>query len=329
MPEHAHADQATEAAPAAAPERLPARMTPAALALGLQRSAGNAATARLLSRFASPAPRTTASGQDDSALTYQRHAGPVYVRDIRDPDPTKHEHSTGIAADDVMQGMLGDCYFLSPVAAVARIKPERIHRLIRGPVDTWADGTRIFEVDLYEGHWYGNSRRTFRVSDRFVSTAGGGSRYAQPGDVAAGGGAEIWVMLLEKAWAALRGGYDQAHAGQMGDGITAITGDDYTNREISGRSDDRMFSEIAECVRDGKPVTIQTKQTFTADEMAEARDIEYTIHAQHAYNIAGVNAEHRTIDIMNPHGRNHLVGFPLVRVRHFFDWYVMGDRSLR
>ena len=237
MPEHEHADaQPAEAVATAAPARAAGPLTPVELALSLQRSAGNAATARLLARIASPAPRTSASGQDDSALSYQRHAGPVYVRDIRDPDRSKHEHATGIAADDVMQGMLGDCYFLSPVAAVARIKPERIHRLIRGPVDTWADGTRIFEVDLYEGHWYGNSRRTFRVSDRFVTTASGGSRYAQPGDVAAGGGAEIWVMLLEKAWAALRGGYDQADGGLMADGMTAITGEDTDDRRSTARA---------------------------------------------------------------------------------------------
>ena len=43
-----------------------------------------------------------------------------------------------------------------------------------------------------------------RVSDRFVSTAGGGSRYAQPGDMGVSGG-EIWLMLLEKAWAVTAG----------------------------------------------------------------------------------------------------------------------------
>jgi hypothetical protein len=323
VPEHEHADaQSAEATATAAPARDAGVRSPAALALSLQRSAGNAATARLLSRFASPQARTGATGQDDRSLAYTRFTGAVYTR-------APGEDATGIAADDVKQGLLGDCYFLSPVMAVARINPNVIHRLIHGPVDTWADGTRVYDVDLYEGHWYGNSKRRFRITDRFVTAAGGGSRYAQPGDVDASGGGEIWVMLLEKAWAALRGGYDQAHSGVMGDGITAITGGDYTNREISGVNDDRMFREISEHVRDHKPVTIQTKQTLTPDELAEARDIEYTIHAKHAYNVASVNAEHRTIDIMNPHGRNHLVGFPLVRVRHFFDWYVMGDDALR
>ena len=322
MHEHAEA-QAQEAAPVAAPARSgPA--TAAALALGLQRSAGNAATAQLLQRLVSPQARTSATEQDDTGLEFRRFEGHAFVRD-------HGEHSSGVDADDIKQGLLGDCYFLSPLAAAARINPAKIRQLIRGPVDTQPGGARIYEVDLYEGHWIGNpSKRTVRVTDRFVSTAGGDSRYAQPGDVAAGStGGEIWVMLLEKAYAGMRGGYDKAHSGLMADGMTAVTGIDTDWESIAGRSDARVWSDIAGCVRDGKPVTIQTKQELTGDELAEARDIGYTIHAKHAYNIASVNEEWQTIDIRNPHGMNHLNGFPLVRLKRFFDYYVMSEQSFR
>jgi hypothetical protein len=192
-----------------------------------------------------------------------------------------------------------------------------------------ADGTRIYQVDLYEGHAIGSpSKRSFRVSDRFVSTSSGDSRYAQPGDIAAGRG-EIWVMLLEKAWAAMRGGYDQAHFGLMKDGMTAVTGEDTDMTSIAGETDRKIWREISECVREGKPVTIQTKQSFTGEELAEARDIEYTVIAKHADNVAGVDEHWQTIDIVNPHGQNHLRGFPLVRLRHFFDYYVMSEESAR
>jgi len=323
VPEHEHVDaQASEAAATVAPARAAGPLSPVELALGLQRSAGNAAAARVLARIAAPQARTTSTGQDDTALSYQRHTGSVYVR-------AAGEHETGVAADDVVQGALGDCYFLSPVQAVARINPNKIHRLIHGPVDTWADGTRIYQVDLYEGHAIGSpSKRTFRVSDRFVSTSSGDSRYAQPGDIAAGGG-EIWVMLLEKAWAAMRGGYDQAHFGLMKDGMTAVTGEDTDMTSIAGESDRSIWREISDCVREGKPVTIQTKQSFTGEELAEARDIEYTVIAKHAYNVAAVDEHGQTIDIVNPHGQNHLKGFPLVRLRHFFDYYVMSEESAR
>jgi hypothetical protein len=255
----------TEATVRTAPTAHPASV--AALALQLQRTAGNVAAARALQRLVNPRARTTASGQDDSGLASQRFAGDVFVYG-------RDEDRSGVRPEDVVQGQLGDCYFLSPVMAVARINPRRIQRLIRGPVGTRPDGTRIFEVDLYEAHLIGSpSRRTFRVDDRFVTASGGGSRYAQPGQVGTHG-AEIWVMLLEKAWAAMRGGYDEAHFGLMKDGMTAVTGYDTDYTSIDGTSDATIFREISRCVAAGKPVTIQTKQSFSSAEMEEMQDIE-------------------------------------------------------
>ena len=322
MPEHEHAEaSAPETAATAAPARA-ATLSPVQLALGLQRTAGNAATAQLVQRFVNPSARTTVTEQDDSALTQQRFTGSVFVRDAG-------ENESGVDADDITQGQLGDCYFLSPLAAAARINPSRIAHRIRGPVDTQSDGTRVYDVDLFVPRLIGNpSKRTMRVTDRFVSASGGGSRYAQPGDVGATGG-EIWVMLIEKAWAGLRGGYDQAHSGLMSDGMTAVTGSDTDWEFVADNTDAEIFRDISSCVREGKPVVIQTKQTFTPDELAEMRDIEYNISASHAYNIAGVNAAWQTIDIRNPHGINHLRDFPLVRLRHFFDAYVMSEDSFR
>jgi hypothetical protein len=322
VPEHQHAEaSAPETAATVTPARA-ATLSPVQLALGLQRTAGNAATTQLVQRFVNPSARTTVTGQDDSALTQQRFTGSEFVR-------AAGEHESGVDADDIQQGQLGDCYFLSPLAAAARINPGRIAHRIRGPVDTQADGTRVYDVDLFVRRWIGNpSKRTMRVTDRFVSASGGGSRYAQPGDVGATGG-EIWVMLMEKAWAGLRGGYDQAHSGVMTDGMTAVTGSDTDTVFVADKTNAEIFSEISTCVREGKPVAIQTKQRFTPDELAEMRDIEFNIFASHAYNVAGVNAEWQTIDIRNPHGNNHLRDFPLVRLRHFFDAYVMSEDSFR
>lgn len=314
--------QRPSGATVAAPARQAVPRTPVELALRLQRTAGNAATQRALARVIDPQARSTVTGQDDSALTYQRHTGPAFVRGAG-------EAASGVDESDVKQGMLGDCYLLSPVMATARINPARIRRLIRGPVETTKDGRRIFEVDLYETKWIGNpSKRTFRVDDRFVTEGDGSSRYAKHGDMSALG-PEIWVMLIEKAWAAKQGGYDKAHFGSMTDGLTAVTGCDTDWEKIDGRSDKRIFKDISRAVAEGKPVVISTKDTFSADELAEAADIERTLVAQHAYNVAGVDAAGETIHIMNPHGHNHLRDFPLVRLRRFFDYYAMTEDSIR
>jgi hypothetical protein len=127
----------------------------------------------------------------------------------------------------------------------------------------------------------------------------------------------------------MRGSYDRAHSGLMADGMTAVTGSDTDWESIEGRSDARIWRDIKGCVDAGKPITIQTKQSFTAAELEEAADIEVSPFAKHAYNIASVNEEWQTIDIRNPHGNNHLNGFPLVRLRRFFDYYVMSESSFR
>ena len=75
--EHEHADaQPAEAVATAAPARAAAPATPVELALSLQRSAGNAATARLLARLASPQRRGRARRVRTTARSsYQRYAG--------------------------------------------------------------------------------------------------------------------------------------------------------------------------------------------------------------------------------------------------------------
>jgi uncharacterized protein involved in copper resistance len=101
MPEHEHADvQAPKDAAKSAPAREAGPRSAAELALALQRTAGNAAMARALSRVVRPDARTSTSGQDDTALSYQRHTGSVYVR-------AAGEDATGISADDVVQGAPG------------------------------------------------------------------------------------------------------------------------------------------------------------------------------------------------------------------------------
>lgn len=327
MPEREQA--AVADAEPAAPARAPAAEShapAAALALRLQRTAGNAATARVLARFVNPAARkdTLKDGTvvDDTAMTQERFTGPLYHKgagDAADVDP-----------NDVKQGYLGDCYFLSPIQAVARINPARIRQLIRGPLTEKVDGRNVYEVDLYAGHAVGSpTKHTVRVDDRFVSYGGGSARYAQPGDMSAAG-PEIWVMVLEKAWAAIEGGYSKIHGGHaMKLGMTAITGYDTDFTTISRHSSDAILEELAECQDAGKPVVIETKEKFTNEELDLAFTTGRTVIANHAYNVARVNKQDKTVDLVNPHGENDLPNLPVMRLKDWFHIYVMSEESVR
>lgn len=323
--EQAAAADAERAAPARAATAEPPR-TAAALALQLQRAAGNAATARALARFVNPPARNDVlkdgTAVDDTKMVTERFTGTLYEKgagDAADIDP-----------NDVVQGYLGDCYFLSPIQAVARINPERIRKLIRGPLKEQVDGRNVYEVDLYAGHSVGSpTKRTVRVDDQFVSYGGGSARYAQPGDMGAAG-PEIWVMVLEKAWAALEGGYSKIHGGHaMRLGLTAVTGYDTDYTTVSKHSPKAVLEELAECEKLGKPVVIQTKAEFSSEELDLAFTLSRPVLANHAYNVAKVNVKDETVDLVNPHGKNHLPDLPVVRLKDWFDIYVMSEESVR
>ena len=92
--------------------------------------------------------------------------------------------------DDLRQGgPIGDCYWMSTVAAIARVNPDRIRQLV---VDL-GDGT-------YAVHFRGNNG-----GDQFVRvggdlpTSGGSLVYAR-----LGAGNSIWSPIVEKAWTFFR-----------------------------------------------------------------------------------------------------------------------------
>jgi CubicO group peptidase (beta-lactamase class C family) len=76
---------------------------------------------------------------------------------------------------------------------------------------------------------------------------------ATDGDMSAQG-PELWVMLMEKAWAAQRGGFNNMDFGMANDGLKAVTGKDSTWHNIAAESADTILNNIWHAVQDGKPV---------------------------------------------------------------------------
>ncbi|EAR84269.2 calpain family cysteine protease (macronuclear) [Tetrahymena thermophila SB210] len=116
-----------------------------------------------------------------------------------------------IEPNDIKQGYLGDCYFLSSIASLAEW-PDRIRNLfsLDKPNPYGCHCVKICD----KGEW-----REVIVDQFFpcVSAARGPS-------FTKGNGAEIWVMLLEKAWAKINGSYDQIEAGLTRECLHDFTG---------------------------------------------------------------------------------------------------------
>jgi hypothetical protein len=293
--------------------------------LRLQRTAGNAAVGRLLRAVVNdievPAAVNHTHGsvlQDDHALRHERHKGVAFVRD-------RGEDATGVDPSDIRQGFIGDCFFLSPLMATARINPRRISNMVRGPIGESPSGGDAYEVKLYNAD---GDLVTHHVDDRFVSNADGTPRYAGYGDMSAKG-PELWVMLMEKAWAAQRGGFNNTDFGLASDGLKAVTGKNSTWHNIAAESADTILNNIWQAVQDGKPVVCNTPATITSPALAWANTNGISLVSGHSYNVESANRSDREIDVANPHGRNHLRALDVGNFRMIFEWYGILDESVR
>lgn len=118
----------------------------------------------------------------------------------------------GIEADDIKQGMLGNCYFLSSIAAIAEFK-ERIE-CIMVEKETTKNGE--YQIKLYV-----QGIPTIVVIDDMLPCAKNSRHTAFTHS--RGSDQEIWVSLIEKAWAKLNGSFAMTIAGLPSEGLSSLT----------------------------------------------------------------------------------------------------------
>ena len=103
-----------------------------------------------------------------------------------------------IAPSDIKQGQLGDCYFLCVLACLAE-RPNRIRKLF---LDSEINEEGVYGVRMMDS----GKIKEIVMDDYFPC------HYSQPCFSQAKGN-ELWVMLLEKAYAKLHGSYERIEAG--------------------------------------------------------------------------------------------------------------------
>lgn len=150
---------------------------------------------------------------------------------------------------DIKQGSLGDCYFLSTLSALAE-RPERIERLFT--TKDFAPNGQYKLTMMEMGHW-----KEYVIDDYMPMK--GDRELAFSGPRIEKGVVEMWVLLLEKAWAKKYGCYYDIQAGFTEESLTDLTG---APCEIVDRdrpdcwqrvkeADERQFIITAGCVGHG------------------------------------------------------------------------------
>lgn len=104
---------------------------------------------------------------------------------------------------------MGDCYFLSVLSVLAE-NPQRIRNLF---INDQANEYGVYGIRINKnGEW-----KEVVVDDKFPCINGEPAFSKAQGD-------ELWVLLLEKAWAKIHGSYERIEAGFAENVLRDLTG---------------------------------------------------------------------------------------------------------
>lgn len=150
----------------------------------------------------------------------------------------------GMDANDVQQGSLGNCYFLSALALVATNCV-----CADGLVDDSLDQAGCYGVSLWA-----DERWTMVWVDGFfpcyVSTNPHARAPPRPLFGSSSNRREIWPMVVEKAYAKLHGSYETiGNGGLIGQALQALTGGSTTSLPTSLGAE-RLWPRLSEAVAD-------------------------------------------------------------------------------
>jgi hypothetical protein len=185
---------------------------------------------------------------------------------------------TGPTMNDIKQGNVGDCYFLSTLAALANQSPDKLREMA---VDL-GDGT-------YAVQFKRNGNTSYVRLDADVPTYGGNSLVYNK----LTNSNNIWAIIMEKAYAYYRKGqntYASLSSGWMG----TVMSDLGVANKMLYTSDSGFYNTVVSSLAAGKAVTVATNST-----VSNAPVIGY-----HAYTVVSAQNNNGVITytLRNPWG---------------------------
>jgi hypothetical protein len=175
-----------------------------------------------------------------------------------------------IEPDDIKQGELGNCYFLATLSSLAEW-PKRVKRLF---ITRKKNNQGIYAVKMnHYGEW-----RAVIMDDYFPCY----NRKRGPA-FTKGNGNELWVLLLEKAWAKLYGSYERIEAGLTREALRDLTG---APTKVIFSDDKNLWSEITTGERENY---IMTAGANEEEDLSRSTQDRLGLVASHAYSLVSVH----------------------------------------
>ncbi|KNC54730.1 calpain B [Thecamonas trahens ATCC 50062] len=206
----------------------------------------------------------------------------------------------GVAPGDVMQGALGSCYLLGSLSVVA-LDDEALASLI---VD------HDTETGRYTVRFYKNGDWLQVVVDDHVPLRHGSETplFARCLDED-----EVWVQILEKAYAKLHGSFEAIEGGSTVDALVDLTGGSgekwhFDHEDVAARiTSGKLFDDIVDMIDAGDMLGCAIARAGAGIEEDQGNGLL----ASHAYGILDAlttSAGHRLLLIRNPWGSTEWSG---------------------
>ncbi|MDO8519327.1 MAG: C2 family cysteine protease [Deltaproteobacteria bacterium] len=194
-----------------------------------------------------------------------------------------------ISADDINQGSIGDCYFLAALSSVANSNPAFIRESIRMN----ADGT-------YTVRFFRQGKPIYvRVDGDIPQTRWGTPIYGTSTD-----SGELWVSIMEKAYAKLQLGYHQINkGGYPEEALRVLTGIGTKVKFILDDHPDKIYSILKKSLGKGRSVVAST---YGANKKFERNGVI----GHHAYTVLRVYEKNgmKYVELRNPWGHKEWNG---------------------
>jgi calpain-15 len=203
-----------------------------------------------------------------------------------------------VGPQDIRQGKLGNCYFVAALSAISE-HPERIRRIIKVKEPT-NNGFNCISLNV-TGLW----------EDVFIDDRIPYDPAKKKPAFCSSVGNDMWVMLIEKAWAKVHGGYSNIEAGYINEALAGLTGAPVKIFRVK-ENEDEAWNNLLE-VKQKNYITCASTSDITK-VVSEIPSKESGLVGGHAYSLlAAFEIEDRgkpvrLVKFRNPWGKGEWKG---------------------
>jgi hypothetical protein len=223
------------------------------------------------------------------------------LKDIEQSTRQKFKiYDDNILPNDVVQGELGSCFFLSAISALAE-RPALVRRLFEGPQ---------LHPSGCQGVWLNNVGvwKQIAIDDFYPTTRDG--RFA----FASGRDGKLWVPMIEKAYAKSYGSYEAINGGRAEEALRDLTGSPYELFKDELKQDiNKLWDKVLDADKKNY-LMVCAKNNNGQGEVIEGRpEMKHPngLVSGHAYSLIAAHEvtgsdgrQYKIVQVRNPWGNN-------------------------